>query len=117
MPRQLVFRSAIATMRRESRPAESPLVVAGRFDRRAIMTKAVRIARSINRASGSWSWRMAIGLRTAWGQAKAVMRVACAAEPFAIRPPSRPLSTRRPAFSGHKPRAFVSGSRAASHGW
>jgi hypothetical protein len=97
MPRQLAFRSAIATMRRESRPAEASLVAAGRFDRRAIMMKAVRIARSINTTSGSWSWRMAIGLRAAWGQAKAAMRAACVAEPFAIRPPSRPVSTRRPA--------------------
>ena len=79
------------------------------------MVAAVKLARSINRSFGSWQARMAVALRTVWARAKEVMRTACAAEPFAIRV-AAPIRTARPAFV-RRSAAFVSGSRAAVHGW
>lgn len=119
MARTFSFRSSLDTMRREARPVAAPLVSAGRFDTRAIMREAVKLARSINRSFGSWQYRMGIALRTVWKRAEAAMVEACAAEPFAIRAANdRPAfrSTPRAAFV-HRSTAFVSGSRSHSHGW
>lgn len=119
MSRTFSHRSAIAIMRAERRLIETPLVSAGRFDTRAIMIAAVKLARMINRSFGSWQARMAIALRTVWKRAKAAMVDACAAEPFAIRAPGKSAivaDTHRPTFV-RRSTAFVSGSRSTSHGW
>ena len=116
MSRSISLRSFISAERAARRPAEIRLVDAGRFDRAGIMRKAVAVARSINRRFGSWQARMAIGLKTAWKAAREAMTQVCAVEPFAVREPAlaRPY---RPAFRSYRPRAFILGSRATSHGW
>ena len=118
MPRPFSFRSALDTIRREARPVDAPLVSAGRFDTRAIMREAVKLARSINRSFGSWQYRMGIALRTVWKRAKAAMVEACAAEPFAIRAHATEKfsAASRPTFF-RRSTAFVSGSRSHLHGW
>lgn len=117
MPRRIAIHSFLAMARREANPASAPLVSAGRFDARAIMAEAVKLARSINRSFGSWQVRMSIALRSVWKRAKAAMTEACKAEPFAIRVDNpQPLRISRPAFT-RRSTAFVSGSRSHSHGW
>lgn len=54
-----------------------PLVVAGRFDRAAIMAHAVAAAQAHQRRTGStWGDAMSLCLRAAWQVAKAARRAA-----------------------------------------
>ncbi|MBM0206887.1 hypothetical protein JNW90_30710 [Micromonospora sp. STR1s_5] len=51
-------------------PMAAPLVAAGRFDRKAIMLRAVAIARTLRAGGKAWAWRMSIALKSAWAAAK-----------------------------------------------
>lgn len=107
---------------RAERPAEASYVVAGRFNLTGIMREAVKLARQINARHGfAWARRMAIGLRTVWGRAKAAMAsasrgVAMMAVPSA---PARPAQPRATVAHVQVPRArtWLRGSRIHSHGW
>lgn len=92
MPRQLSWNSALRDLRsdRVAIPAglagaramvqtfartRAPLVVAGRFDRKAIMAHAVAAAKLHQGRYGStWSEAMSIALRAAWQSAHAARR-------------------------------------------
>lgn len=115
--RSISLPSFIAAGRMERR-VETSLVSGGRFDTRAIMVEAVKLARSISRLFGSWQVRMSIALRTVWKRAKAAMTETCAAEPFPIREPTTPKPIEKPRRAGFaRSTTFVRGSRATSHGW
>lgn len=68
--------SFIAAERAERRPAPVAYVLAGRFNRSAIMREAVKMARSLRGGGQAWAWRMSVALRTVWGWAKAAMAAA-----------------------------------------
>lgn len=91
----------------------APLASAGRFDRRAIMIEAVRLARTAFRTLDSWRVRMAAGLILAWKRAREARNAAPA--PLAPVQP-RPVAPRS-ISSTPRVRTFVRGSRLYSHGW
>lgn len=70
------LRSFLAAERAERRPAPVAYVVAGRFNRTAIMREAVKLARSLRAGGATWGWRMRVALKTVWGWAKAAMAAA-----------------------------------------
>ena len=49
------FRSALHSVRAESRPASPAYVVDGRYNRSVIMREAVKVARSLRAGGKSWS--------------------------------------------------------------
>lgn len=112
----------LAHAARAERPAAASYVVAGRLDLAAIMREAVKLARQVHdRHSFSWARRMAIGLRTVWGRAKAAKAShrLLATKVATWCAPARPAPVRVAPAPALAPRARVSlqGGRLHSHGW
>ncbi|MGA0595165.1 hypothetical protein [Enterovirga sp. CN4-39] len=95
--RKLSWSTSMRDYRTESRPAASPFVVAGRFDRAAIMRRAVQVARTLRAGGASWQRRMKVALRTVWGWAKREQDAAPALPivraPAPVAKPARPWKT------------------------
>ena len=96
--------------------AANTFVVDGRYDRAAIMRKAVKIARDLRAGGKPWSFRMSMALRAAWSLAKDQM---AATAPAPLPAPASPSWV--PAYTPRAQRArapvFLRGSRIHSHGW
>lgn len=69
--------AARASINLTIRLSRRPLVIAGRFDRSAIMLAAAKAARAHQERFGcSWTEAMAVALKAAWGAAKLARHMA-----------------------------------------
>ena len=68
--RSINFVGAMHELRSQRRRAPVPFIVAGRFDRAAIMREAIRLARQLRSPGLTWARKLSISLKTAWQKAR-----------------------------------------------
>ena len=115
-PSRMPLRPTVSldALRYGDRPRPAALVTAGRFDKAAIMRKAVGIARSLRTSALTWGAKMRIGLTTTWKAAHEERAVAANyARPVTVAwTPALALPR-----AARPVRTWTSGARAYSHGW